>query len=320
VTQSDNYDSFRTRCETLAHPTPHVNIGGDMAEMYSPNDPLFWGHHAYVDYMWTQYQKKKGYDFSGPNEKGGKAQKSDKALGLDYTVEDVLDNRKLCYEYVDMADHDLDDQELPPSTVKKPDSGKKPDKVEVGAIPTNDEERYSSKDRSNLNILRYPDEADEDWCRKNKYDVTVVRQYETEHKKVYKQLNEIKGYTSPCSLWKRPSLCAPLIEKKKDLCVDVPDYGRIKVGYNTDTKNVYQAYSNVKQRVEYCSSDVELPADKYAANVENVIGKSAFDGAGTLKKVLTETDVHSTAAAFAASNLGVCLAAAAVPVVMGGLF
>jgi len=247
-------------------------------------------------------------------------EKSDKSLGLDYTVQDVLDNRQLCYDYADMADHDLDDQELPPPNVQKPDSGKKPDKVDVTQIPTNDEERYSSKDRSNLNVLRYPDEADTEWCQKNKYDVNTVRQYEAEHKKIYKQLNEVKGYTSPCSLWKRPSLCAPLIEKKKDLCVDVPDYGRIKVGYNTDTKNVYQAYSNVKQRVAYCSSDVELPADKYAASVQGIIGKSAFDGAGTLKKVLTETDVHNTAAAHAANSLGMCLAAAAVPVMMGVVF
>jgi tyrosinase len=318
VTQSSSYDSFRSRLESLAHPTPHINIGGDMAEMYSPNDPIFWSHHAYIDYVWTQYQKIKGYDFAGPNEKGGKAQKSDKSLGLDYSVQDVMDYKALCYEYVDMKDTELNGQELPPAKVNKPASGQKPDMVTVVPIPANEDDRYSSKDRSNLNILRYPDEADEDWCRKNKYDIPTVRQYESDHKQqVYKKLNQVKGYVSPCSLWKRPTLCTSLIEKKKDLCVDIPDYGRVNVGYKPDVKNAYQAYSNVKQRVEYCSSDVELPANKYAADVQNIIGKSAFDGAGTLKKVLTENDVKSSAPRIADMTM---LAAMAVPVVMAGVF
>jgi tyrosinase len=290
VTGSDSYDRFRSRCEMVAHPAPHVNIGGDMSEMYSPNDPLFWAHHGYVDYVWTQYQKRKGYDFSGPNGRGGSANKGDDLLGLPYKVEAVLDSHKLCYDYVDLNDNDLGGTALPPPTVAKPDAGKKPDKVLVIKVPDNEDERYSSRDRSNLNIIRYPDDADEEWCKRNKYDVKTIREYEGEYKQMYKKVNEIKGYVSPCSLWKRPTLCAPLIEKKKELYVDVKDYGRITVDYSTDVDPL-QAYSNIKKRAEYCTPDVEYPEDKYRKDVENVVGKSAFGGAGTLKKVKSEDDV-----------------------------
>jgi len=286
-----------------------------MSEMYSPNDPLFWSHHAYVDYIYTNWQKRKGHDFGGPSDKGGKAQKADRLAGFDYTVEQVMDNRQLCYDYVELGDQDLDSVQLPTSTVKKPDGNNKPDMVEVEQIPKG-EDRYAPNDRYNLNVLRYPDEADEDWCKKNNYDVSYVRQYETEHKKVYKQLNEVKGYVSPCSLWKRPTLCAPLIKKKKNLCVDIPDYGRVKVDYNKDV-DVYQAYSNVKKRVEYCSNDVEYPPEKYRSTVENLVGKAAFDSAGTLKPISTESDIKNSAIKAAASGaLGVCLAAVAA----NGLF
>lgn len=303
VTKHSTYSTFSKACETLAHPTPHVNIGGDMKEMHSPNDPIFWGHHAYIDYTWSQWQKMRSFsEVSGVS-------KSDKHLGLSTTVAQVLDHRTLCYDYVEMSDTDLGDQPLPPPTVAKPEkSGQKPDRVKVVTLPS-EEERYSSSDRSNLNIVRYPDYADEEWLTRNKYDVNEVRGYEKEQRALYKEVNEIKGYVSPCALWKRPALCSVLIKQQKQLYVDVKDYGRIVVEYDSQV-DVYQAYSNVKQRVNYCTPDVEYPEEQYRKSVEKLVGNAAFKGAGTLKTVTSEDDLSSADLKTAVHNAALCVALA----------
>jgi len=166
--------------------------------------------------------------------------------------------------------------------------------VEVLKMPTNEDERLAASDRSNLNILRVPDEANEDFCRKNNYDIKKVRTFEKDQKDLYVQLNKIDGYVSPCSLWKRPSLSTKLITQRKPLYVDVKDVGRINVGYDKDADPL-QAYSNVKERAKLCSPNVELPPEKYEGELEKLVGQAAFEGAGsgTLKKIRYEEDISS---------------------------
>jgi hypothetical protein len=65
------YDAWKA-IEIGFHPTPHDSIGGinsnfdrfktygDAATMYSPNDPFFWMHHAFIDMLWYSWQKKNG--------------------------------------------------------------------------------------------------------------------------------------------------------------------------------------------------------------------------------------------------------------------
>jgi len=292
VTMSKDYMDFRSQLEMLAHPTPHVNIGGDMAEMHSPNDPVFWLHHCYIDYIWAQWQKLKGKQFAGVNNSGKPVQKSDIALGLGSKYEHLLDQAELCYDYADLTNEDLGESKIPPSTVKKPEAGKRPDMVDIQKMPTNDDERLAASDRSNMNILRVPDQAAEEFCRKNNYDLNKVRTFEKDQKQLFVDLNKIDGFVSPCSLWKRPSLSAKLISQRKPLFVDVKNVGRINVGYDKDTDPM-QAYSNVKERAKLCSPNVELPPEKYQSQVEKLVGRAAFDGAGTgsLKKIKSEDDV-----------------------------
>ncbi|MFF5449501.1 tyrosinase family protein [Streptomyces sp. NPDC012888] len=38
------------------HNRVHVWVGGQMATGVSPNDPVFWMHHAYVDKLWAEWQ------------------------------------------------------------------------------------------------------------------------------------------------------------------------------------------------------------------------------------------------------------------------
>ncbi|KAI9297837.1 Di-copper centre-containing protein, partial [Neoconidiobolus thromboides FSU 785] len=55
---STTYDQFRKNIELIPHAKVHDNIGGDMTEMFSPNDPLFYLHHAFVDLLWFEWQKR----------------------------------------------------------------------------------------------------------------------------------------------------------------------------------------------------------------------------------------------------------------------
>jgi len=319
VTGYNDYDTFRENLEMVIHPVIHNNVGGDLSEMYSPNDPLFYSHHAYIDYTWTQWQRRNGNKFHGPNEMGASANTGDSCKGLPYKVADVLDHSKLCYTYAEMSDEDLD-VGLPPSTVPQPDKGQRPELTYVENIPDNDDEKYDSRDRKNLNVLRYADRIGEAWAAKNKYDINKLRSYEDNYRNIVKKCNKIEGYVSPCSLWKRPKLCAPLIKKKEKLYCDVQGYGRVNVDYSNDV-DPYQAFSNVKKRVEYCSPNVELPADKYRAQLEQIVGKSAFDGAGSLKKIVGEDEVSAAHSVMDGAIKGAAMCvAAALPFVMQSMF
>ena len=50
------YSSFRPAVEAV-HDSAHGWVGGDMAEMSSPNDPIFFMHHAQVDRLWAIWQR-----------------------------------------------------------------------------------------------------------------------------------------------------------------------------------------------------------------------------------------------------------------------
>ncbi|OCC08595.1 tyrosinase MelC2 [Streptomyces sp. PTY087I2] len=53
-------DGFRNHLEgwrgANLHNRVHVWVGGQMATGASPNDPVFWLHHAFIDRLWAQWQ------------------------------------------------------------------------------------------------------------------------------------------------------------------------------------------------------------------------------------------------------------------------
>ncbi|WP_406509839.1 tyrosinase family protein [Streptomyces sp. NBC_00212] len=53
-------DGFRNHLEgwrgVNLHNRVHVWVGGQMGTGASPNDPVFWMHHAFVDKLWSQWQ------------------------------------------------------------------------------------------------------------------------------------------------------------------------------------------------------------------------------------------------------------------------
>ena len=49
--------SWETTCEGALHNPVHRWIGGNMADATSPNDPVFFLHHCYIDLLWERWRK-----------------------------------------------------------------------------------------------------------------------------------------------------------------------------------------------------------------------------------------------------------------------
>jgi tyrosinase len=57
ISATATYTQLRARSEDL-HNLVHRYCGGNMLRMTSPNDPIFFLHHANIDRMWSLWQKK----------------------------------------------------------------------------------------------------------------------------------------------------------------------------------------------------------------------------------------------------------------------
>jgi len=70
IDYSGDYGTFRPMIEGTPHALPHVCIGGDtgahMATYYSPDDPIFYLHHTFVDFIWAVWQDCNNYDGVDP--------------------------------------------------------------------------------------------------------------------------------------------------------------------------------------------------------------------------------------------------------------
>jgi tyrosinase len=94
--------SFRAAFEKN-HNTVHTNIGGDMTAGTSPNDPIFYLHHANVDRAWATWQTQHGLDNFAPVSGGPEGHNIDDVLrfqiATDTTIRDTFDWRAMGYSY-----------------------------------------------------------------------------------------------------------------------------------------------------------------------------------------------------------------------------
>lgn len=57
-TRPKTFSVFQRSLELGAHAAVHIAIGGDMNSASSPSDPIFFLHHANIDRIWSEWQKK----------------------------------------------------------------------------------------------------------------------------------------------------------------------------------------------------------------------------------------------------------------------
>jgi hypothetical protein len=106
--QEPQYRRFANRLEFGPHGRVHNWVDSDMSNIrISPRDPLFWCHHAYVDYVWDRWQKTHAVD--GPVDPNTRL---NLGSGRTIRVQDVLRIESLEYEYMSTS---LRFQAEPPS-------------------------------------------------------------------------------------------------------------------------------------------------------------------------------------------------------------
>lgn len=101
-----DYESFYKELE-IHHGAVHVNIGGDRGDMFpmtSPNDPLFFLHHVFIDMIWWNRQRINNFqeEYNGRDQNTRtNARLTDQMRPFQQRVRDVLDvrTRDLCYTY-----------------------------------------------------------------------------------------------------------------------------------------------------------------------------------------------------------------------------
>jgi hypothetical protein len=57
VVERTKFKPFQLHLESF-HNLIHRAVGGDMSTSASPGDPIFWLHHANIDRLWAEWQKK----------------------------------------------------------------------------------------------------------------------------------------------------------------------------------------------------------------------------------------------------------------------
>lgn len=81
------------------------DVTGTMAADTSPNDPVFWLHHANIDRLWTEWQRRHGIHSYAPTAGGPHGHNLEDrmwpydTIGMTVRPRDMLDHRALGYAY-----------------------------------------------------------------------------------------------------------------------------------------------------------------------------------------------------------------------------
>ena len=104
---TDPRGSFRAALEEGPHNRVHLWVGGNMVSGASPNDPVFFLHHAMVDRLWARWQKLHPTERYKPATGGPRGHNRDDPMWPwrkeqpAVTPRSVLDHRDLGYSYDD---------------------------------------------------------------------------------------------------------------------------------------------------------------------------------------------------------------------------
>lgn len=160
-----DYEEFRALIEPSIHGRVHSSFGGndgDMAHMTSPNDPLFWVHHSFIDKIWSDHQKitSKIYEYGG-SIRQSKVSLTNLISGTNLTIYDVMDIQNLCYDYIPFS--------------------------KIRAIPGIG---YSTPLKKNSTRLILPQPIPEEWLLAHGFNTTEVEKRETILKSIADDINE----------------------------------------------------------------------------------------------------------------------------------
>ena len=117
LTESPDYGRFVNRMENGfgLHGHLHMFLGGDMADLDSPRDPLFYAHHAFVDMLWWRWQRMH-------NSMGSPAYKGDAEAPLypfSESAADVFSAEEMGYTYSNPLKRNTSDESTKPCFLER---------------------------------------------------------------------------------------------------------------------------------------------------------------------------------------------------------
>jgi hypothetical protein len=279
VANSNDYESLNRRIESPPHDMVHNFVGGDMGTGASPNDPIFFAHHAFVDllyYRWQVAHPQAANSFPGST--------SQRLTGLSLTVRDTFDISKMCYSYAEMGSGRATTLSADKGT-PKPDPKQKPSEHPPSnlnkimgnvTIKPADPNIYSNADRRNLISLRRPGPVPETFLAMMNISVKAVREMEAEYSKVYDQLNGIYGYVSPSALYNRRDILSKVIKASgngSSVALPLSTLGLVEINYQNST-DLSQVVANIVQTVKDILPDIYVSPSHLKDKLEPIIGKA----------------------------------------------
>jgi hypothetical protein len=213
IRSSTTFDQYRQRIESVPHGQVHVSIGQDMVTMYSPNDPVFFLHHAFIDKLWADWQASgQGRDqaYNGRNPNGSNVRTSDILVPFNRTVASVLRTTDLCYTYAPRNARGTGTVAPGPNQANNFRSLLAADSVApsqngnatANAAPVTDvsDSTPAPDDRTELVALRSSKPVPESWLQANHHDVQQARNTESLLLDATKKFNADGKTISPAAL------------------------------------------------------------------------------------------------------------------------
>ncbi|KAI3658124.1 hypothetical protein MP638_005063 [Amoeboaphelidium occidentale] len=129
ITGSGSFERFFRTLEDFTHMRLHVLVGGasgsgDMVFAFSPNDPIFMIHHAYMDKLWNNFQLLDRRFF---DDYVGNANQA--IAGYSIRVRDVFETRNLCFVYAEPGTQYMGNYVSNPSSSARPTSTRQSTRV-----------------------------------------------------------------------------------------------------------------------------------------------------------------------------------------------
>ncbi|KAJ1675362.1 hypothetical protein EV182_001422 [Spiromyces aspiralis] len=206
---SQMYSDLQPLIENTIHAIIHLFIGGDMAQLISTNDPIFFLHHAMVDKVWYDWQlmgedSKRFHEYNGIDRTRSNVTVNPTDPLPEYThlsVSDVLNpmGDLLCYKYAEsksqrsaLALFDRYNRGNPPQSQDEAVGiiasvlGYNPDAIDLSILT--EEERTLKPHTGN------PDW----WNRQHNLDGDMVANSYEIATGILQQLNQLANYISPC--------------------------------------------------------------------------------------------------------------------------
>jgi tyrosinase len=117
LTESPDYGRFVNKMENGfgLHGHLHMFLGGNMADLNSPKDPLFYAHHSFVDMLWWRWQRMH-------NSMGSPAYKGDALAPLypfSESAADVFSAEEMGYTYSNPLSRNTSDESTRPCFLER---------------------------------------------------------------------------------------------------------------------------------------------------------------------------------------------------------